>query len=345
MTAAATGRGGLAGSPPYFGLSVDYRKPAESPQPWPAFYDDMGDLAAKAEHLGLDYLWLPEHHFSPDGYAPSPNVVAAALTQRTSRIRIAHGIAVLPYYHPVRMAEDVALLDILSNGRFEPGLGIGWRAEEFAAFGIDVRQRGSRTDESLEIMTRLWAGERVTFHGKHFDLDDVLLMPPPVQQPGPRLWVGGDGPPGIRRAARFGAGLIRTKLSREAYDALVEEWEAAGRSVADVRVSTGLQWFMVSHDPKRTLADAGPGVLAWYQQYASWGSAQKPYASVDELVASGELAVVSPAEAVDRIGSFLAEVPTYVFNIKMRPPGLSYDATVEHLEIYATEVVPQLRAR
>ena len=167
----------------HFGLSVDYRNPSQWALPWPDFFAEMGELAELAEQLGYDYLWLPEHHFSDDGYAPAPLVLASALSQRTSRVRLAMAVAVLPLYHPVRMAEDCAMVDILSKGRFEPGFAVGWREEEFAAFGSDIHERAATTDEALEVMNRLWSGEPVTLHGRRFRLDGVQLMPPPVQRP------------------------------------------------------------------------------------------------------------------------------------------------------------------
>ena len=99
----------------HFGLSVDYRNPPQWARPWPELFAEMGDLVELAEGLGFEYVWLPEHHFSDDGYAPSPLVLAAALSQRTTRMRLAMAVAVLPLYHPVRMAEDCALADILSG--------------------------------------------------------------------------------------------------------------------------------------------------------------------------------------------------------------------------------------
>ena len=327
----------------HFGLSVDYRNPPQWARLWPDFFAEMGQLAELAEQLGFDYLWLPEHHFSDDGYAPAPVVLASALSQRTSRVRLAMAVAVLPLYHPVRMAEDCAMVDILSGGRFEPGFAVGWRPEEFAAFGSDLHERAATTDEALEVMNRLWSGEPVTFEGRRFRLDGVRLMPPPVQRPRPPTWIGGYGRAAMRRAARFGDGIVGAFVTPETYRIYVEELAAAGRDPRHARVASGLQWFMVSHDPERTFHQAAPYVLNWYAHYAAWNASTPPATTAEQLRQAGQFAVLTPAEAVSRITEFVDAVPCHVFNIKMRPPGLPLDATVEHLELFAAEVMPHFR--
>ena len=326
-----------------FGLSVDYRNPPQWAQPWAAYYAEMAELAVAAEALGYDELWIPEHHFAADGYAPSPTVIVSALSSITSRIRLGLAVAVLPLYHPVRMAEDCALVDILSNGRFDPGFAVGWRPDEFAAFGLDVHQRGARTDEMLEVMNRLWAGGPVDFHGRFFDLDGVVLMPPPVQRPRPRTWIGGHGRAAMRRAARYGDGIIGAYVTPEEHAMYLEELAAAGRDPAEGRVASGLQFFMVSHDPERTFHEAAPYVLNWYGHYAAWNAGTTRAASAEELRAKGQLTVVTPEEGVRRIQAFVDAVPCDVFNIKMRPPGYPLAATMEHLELFAAEVMPHFR--
>lgn len=325
-----------------FGLSVDYRNPPQWSVPWPQLYAEMGELAEVAEELGYDYLWLPEHHFADDGYAPSPTVLAAALSQRTARVRIGLAIAILPLYHPVRIAEDCALVDILSNGRFEPGFGVGWRDEEFDAFGRDRRRRGALADEMLEIINRLWAGETVIHHGEHFDLDGVRLMPPPVQRPRPRTWIGGHGRAAMRRAARHGDGIVGAYARHDDVRMYAEELAAAGRPHAR-RIASGLQFFMVSHDPERTFEIAAPYVLNWYGHYARWNAGTARAVTAEELRVKGQFTVVTPAEAISIIGDVVTAIPHDVFNIKMRPPGMPLDATVEHLELFAREVMPHFR--
>lgn len=327
----------------HFGLSVDYRNPPMWAQPWPDYYAEMNALCTYAEELGYDELWLPEHHFADDGYAPTPTLIASALSQRTSRIRLGLAVAVLPLYHPVRMAEDCALVDILSNGRFEPGFAVGWRPDEFAAFGLDVHERGARTDEMLEVMNRLWSGETVTHKGRFFDLDGVRLMPPPVQQPRPTTWIGGHGRAAMRRAARFGDGIVGAYIKADEYALYLDELDACGRGREHARVASGLQFFMVSHDPERTFAMAAPYVLNWYGHYAAWNAGTVRADTANELRAKGQLTVVTPEEAVTIIRDVVSVVPHDVFNIKMRPPGMPLDETVAHLELFAREVMPHFR--
>ena len=149
-----------------FGLIFDFRNPAQWRRPWAEFYARTLDLAVEAEARGYDHVWLTEHHFVDDGYLPSIVPVAAAIAARTTRIRIGSDIMILPFQDPVRIAEDLAVVDILSGGRFDLGVGAGYRAEEFRAIGMSARERHARTRESVELIQRLWTEDHVTFKGR-----------------------------------------------------------------------------------------------------------------------------------------------------------------------------------
>jgi alkanesulfonate monooxygenase SsuD/methylene tetrahydromethanopterin reductase-like flavin-dependent oxidoreductase (luciferase family) len=137
-----------------------------------------------------------------DGYLPSILPVAAAIAARTKRIHIASGVLLMPFHNPVRFAEDIAVVDVLSGGRLELGVGVGFKHEEFEGFGVPFNERGARTNQSLEIIRRLLAGENVTFKSKFFDLTNVKVMPEPIQKPHPSVWLGGFTPAALRRNAR-----------------------------------------------------------------------------------------------------------------------------------------------
>ena len=143
----------------------------------PALSRDSRSDRVGREHNGFDDVWLSEHHFIDDGYLPSILPAAAAIAARTKRIRIASGVLLMPFHNPVRLAEDIAVVDIISGGRFELGVGVGFKLEEFESFGVPFKQRGVRTNQSLEVIRRALAGETVTFKSEFFDFHNIKVMP------------------------------------------------------------------------------------------------------------------------------------------------------------------------
>src|SRR5712672_4674924 len=135
-----------------FGLWYDFRNPARWRQPADRLYREILDQIAWGENNGFDDVWLSEHHFIEDGYLPSILPVAAAIAARTKRIRIVSGVLLVPFQNPVRLAEDIATVDVISGGRFEFGAGVGYKVEEFEGFAIPFSERGARTNEALGIV-------------------------------------------------------------------------------------------------------------------------------------------------------------------------------------------------
>src|SRR5580698_3463491 len=160
-----------------FGLWYDFRNPSQWHQSPDQLYAATFDQISWGENHGFDDVWLSEHHFIEDGYLPSILPVAAAIAARTKRIRIASGVLLMPFHNPVRLAEDIAVVDVISGSRFELGVAIGYKLEEFEGFNVPFKERGGRTNESLEIISRLLSGETVTFKGKYFELNKVKLTP------------------------------------------------------------------------------------------------------------------------------------------------------------------------
>ncbi|MEJ2059188.1 MAG: LLM class flavin-dependent oxidoreductase [Gammaproteobacteria bacterium] len=167
------------------------------------------DEIAYAETLGFDTAWLVEHHFMPGySHASAPELFLAALTQRTRRLRLGHAIVPLPYNHPVRVAERIASLDVLSGGRIEFGFGRGFSPKEYASFGVAMGDSRSYTQESLEIIQRAFASPTVSYQGRHFQLDEVEITPSVVQQPHPPIWTAAVSPDSFDMAARLGIGVL-----------------------------------------------------------------------------------------------------------------------------------------
>src|ERR1700680_1178316 len=156
-----------------FGLWYDFRNPPEGRQASDRLYSEILDQIAWGESHGFDDVWLSEHHFIEDGYLPSILPVAAAIAARTKRIRIASGVLLMPFHNPARLAEDIAVVDVISGGRFEFGVGVGFKVEEFEGFNVPFSERGGRTNEALAIIRQLLDGETLAFKGKFFEFKNV----------------------------------------------------------------------------------------------------------------------------------------------------------------------------
>lgn len=331
-----------------FGLWYAFRNPAQWQKPIQELYAEVIDQIAWAETIGYDDVWLTEHHFCDDAHAPSPLIQAAAVAMRTKTIRIGTAVLLLPLYHPVRVAEDAATIDILSNGRFELGVGIGYKVDEFTGLGISRKERGGRTNEGLDIIRRLWEGETVTHHGKYFHIDGAKLAPLPVQKPRPPIWVGGFNPAAYKRAATLADGYIGTADPGEGTDAYLAEVKAAGKDPAKARVAGGHFWLIVSNDPEKSWAEMGPHLLYQLNMYADWleaaGQSLFPrMPDVAALKASGAAQILTPDEAVKAIEAYTARVPLERYFAWTIPPGFPVRKMDEHLELFANKVMPHFR--
>jgi alkanesulfonate monooxygenase SsuD/methylene tetrahydromethanopterin reductase-like flavin-dependent oxidoreductase (luciferase family) len=160
-----------------------------------AYKEVLGQIEY-AEELGFDNIWLAEHHGSKYGSMPSPQVFAAAAAQATERIRIGIAVSVLPFDNPVRVAEDYAMVDVLSNGRLDLGVGRGYQPPEYKLLGLADKQSISRElfSESLDILIGLWENETFSYAGKHYQVEDASITPRPVQSPRPPIFVAALSP-------------------------------------------------------------------------------------------------------------------------------------------------------
>jgi len=172
------------------------------------FVADIAAEALLAEKLGMHSAWIGEHHFNSLGVLSCPDLVLSYVAAQTKRIRLAPAVTVTPLHHPIRVAEQWATLDLLSNGRVDFACGRGYDRREYAPFHVSFDDNQSIFEEGLEVIRRLWAADdRISHHGKHYSFDDVRITPKPVQQPIP-TYVGSFSKPSIELAARLDCGLI-----------------------------------------------------------------------------------------------------------------------------------------
>lgn len=173
----------------------------KSPQ---EIFDETLEEIAYAEELGFNAVWLAEHHFSRYGILGNPLVLAAAIAQRTKTMRIGTAVVIAPFYDPIRLAEDAALVDVLSGGRLDLGIGRGYQPIEFDGFGVPQDESTTRTEEIVEILKLAWTQETFSFEGKHFSYKDVTVYPKPVQKPHIPFWRAAVSLPTFEAVGRLG---------------------------------------------------------------------------------------------------------------------------------------------
>ena len=331
-----------------FGLWYDFRNPTRWRQPYDRLYNETIEQVAWAENHGFDYVWLSEHHFIDDGYSPSLMPIAAAIAARTRRIRISTAVLLMPFHNPIRIAEDGATVDVLSGGRFELGVGTGYKLEEFKAFGIPFKERGGRTNESLEIIRRLWEGETLTFKGRYFDLERIRLTPEPIQKPRPPLWVGGFTPAAARRAARYADGFVG-RPEKSVFEIYRSELEKLGKPTDNPRLACMAGSLLCSADPEKTWNEAADHIIYQHNLYSRWyreagddrmGPEIRDHAHLREL---GALQVVDPDTCVKIVREMTSELPYTHFFSFFLPPGLPPRWLEPHLELFASKVIPAFR--
>jgi alkanesulfonate monooxygenase SsuD/methylene tetrahydromethanopterin reductase-like flavin-dependent oxidoreductase (luciferase family) len=188
-------------------------------------YERVTEWAQLAEDLGYDSVWFAEHHFSSYGYIPNPLMMAIKIAQVTSRIRLGTAVLVLPFWNPLRVAEDIAMTDQLTQGRLDVGVARGYQPYEFARFGIDMADNRERTDEALEVLLRALTEDGFEFHGNYHDIPETTIFPKPYQKPSPPIWLAAHTSESFEIAARLGLKSITTNSGR-AIDQLEEGWAA-----------------------------------------------------------------------------------------------------------------------
>jgi alkanesulfonate monooxygenase SsuD/methylene tetrahydromethanopterin reductase-like flavin-dependent oxidoreductase (luciferase family) len=332
-----------------FGYLYDFRNPVQWHRPWPELYAETLEFIAWTESVGFEGAWVPEHHGSADGYVPSPLIALAAIAARTKTIKIGSAIALAPLYHPVRFAEDCALIDILSNGRLEMALAIGYRRLETDAYGVSFSSRASRTDEFLQIVRWLWAGETVTYESKHFSIKNASITPRPIHGRVP-LYIGGFSDKALERAAKYGDGF-HGEVS--AYGRYLEQLRACGKDPSSARVRTLDLFFLVANDPDKARRELAPYFHHVNNCYGQWLREDQRTSNVgyDALIkpmtletfkTSGMMRIMTPSQAIVKLEKLHARAPIEHFAM-MAPTGLPLSKFAEYAEVFAKEVIPAFR--
>jgi alkanesulfonate monooxygenase SsuD/methylene tetrahydromethanopterin reductase-like flavin-dependent oxidoreductase (luciferase family) len=336
-----------------FGFMQDFRNPLPWRRPYPELYRALLDQIVRAEELGYDNVWLTEHHFTEDGYNPSLLPTAAAIATRTSRLRIGTFVLLLPFQHPVRVAEDATCVDIFSNGRFDLGVGQGYSYKEFNALCLRREERSARLAEGVELIRRLWTEEQVTFSGKFTQVRDLRLEPRPVQKPHPPIWVGARAEKAIRRAARLGYHLLATGGPDPA-PLYVQTLKECGRDPTDFSIGQ-LRFVYVAETEDKAWEDTQEHIHSMMQFYSEILAEAKDAPGDDQLwqfarpqdirhSAFAEATMIgTPDQVAKKLERFRQDFLCTHFIMGTQLPGLDPKKATRSLELFAKEIMSSFR--
>lgn len=329
-------------------------------------YDQALEQVRWAEELGFDSVWFAEHHFTAYGNIPSTYVMAAAAARVTQRVRLGTAVVLLPFYHPMRAVTEATMVDILSHGRLELGLGRGYQPLEMAGFELDPEETAARFDEGVEILLQAWREGRVDFQGRFYSLRDIPVRLRPVQQPHPPLWMAAISPESFRKAGLRGANLLinpsitppdkmqanlegyRQGLQEAGHDAMPREVGALAQVHVDEDGEAALRrmerhtiWF------HRTLSrqiapDSRERVASSYRLYAR---SKEHLASVEfqEIASSLGAAFGTPEQVAEKLRLLRDQFQVSHFIAWFEVGDMAHEEVLRAMELFARRVMPALR--
>ena len=318
------------------GFYFDLRNPEPWARPWPEVYRRALDLVVEAEGLGADSVWFSEHHLFADGYLPQPLTFAAAVAARTSKVRIGTAVLIAALRPAVLVAEEAAVIDQLSDGRLELGIGAGYSVPEYELYATDISRRYGLTDAAVREIRHL--------------LDDGIVTPPAAQRPFP-IWLGYQGPQGAKRAGRLGVGLL--SLDRALLEPYQEGLVESGHDPSIARTG-GMLDIIVADDPEAAFERILPHYAHQLNSYRAAAVAgtghDAPKEITVEKLRSGAaqkgqipgLRVLSPVDAVAAIRETTDGAPVEHVYLWASVAGMPDDLVERHIELTCTQVASQL---
>ncbi|MFD9222126.1 LLM class flavin-dependent oxidoreductase [Streptomyces sp. NPDC060064] len=310
--------------------------PDATPETLAARYRAALEMAAYADDRGIDSIQTEEHHGATNNWLPSPFVFAGSVLGSTRRIAVTVSAIIGPLYDPLRLAEDIAVLDLIGKGRLVTVAGIGYRPEEYAQLGVEWSRRGKLQDELLETLLKAWTGEPFEYRGR-----TVLVTPRPYTQPHPLLLVGGSSQAAARRAARFGLPFFPSAHLPELEAYYHERRAEYGTEGWTMMPAAKTHLLHIAEDPDRTWAAYGEHFLHEARMYASWQSkdirsaVRSQATTVEELRREGVYRVVTPDECAEADGESLVLHPLC--------GGMPLDEGWRSLHLFAERVLPRLK--
>jgi alkanesulfonate monooxygenase SsuD/methylene tetrahydromethanopterin reductase-like flavin-dependent oxidoreductase (luciferase family) len=315
-----------------------------------AYYREFFEEVLLGETLGFDSVWLEEHHGVKNHYWPSPLIGLAGIATCTERITFGTDILVLPFYHPVRIAEDSAMLATMSGGRFILGAAIGYRPEEFELYQTPLQKRGERYEEALRLIRQLWTQENVQFSGIYYQLDGGKIEPRPVSTP--PLWLGGWGELSLKRAAELGdawvpgptAGLEKLLEAQKTYRNCLRN---VGKEPDSVPTPLTREVIIAATD-EEAWEMAEKHLLINYRDEYGGGVWKHPLIGAEDTVRVDQIGAISqdrflvgsPDTVIRQLQKFQNAFGVDHLICRLYFPGISHDFIMNELKLLASEVMP-----
>lgn len=332
-----------------FGIYISY-KHSRSEDPVRKMDEHLEQIRMIRE-VGLDSVWSGQHWAPAPFWMFHPVPFLARAAAEAGDLFVGTNLLLVPFYHPLDVAELATTMDIVTRGRFMLGVGLGYRDFEFENFGIPKRERVGRLVETVQILRRLWTEDSVTFDGRYFTLKDVRLTLRPVQRPHPPILIGANVPAAVRRAGELGDGWIASgNVSLDSLVRLMNEYEAGRRLAGRPEPSARFLFIdlYLSEDARRAVAEVLPYIKATYEAFVGWGNVKVERLDVPPEALAERFLVGDPDQCVARLREYhrRAGFNHVLARVQLAGPDTSLPQAqvLRTIRLLGTQVAPALRA-
>lgn len=307
------------------------------------FIHEVLEQTEHADRLGYDSVWFAEHHFSEYGILTTPPMLLAVAAQRTKNIRLGVSIVTLPFKNPLQVAEDYALLDVLSNGRLNLGLGSGYLPHEFAGFNVDGQDKALRFNDALAVIEKAWSGERFSHEGEYYQFSDVKLEVTPKQKKVP-TWIGTLSPRGAEFVGKMGYNIMGVPYVasrsiaelKQIIDDYKQAYRDAGHDERQVKTPLAIHTFVA--ETREEAEQVAKEHLNLYLDTRQYGR----NAQFEDLEAREQLLIGSPEDVIERLRKYEAAGCDHVMML-MNFGGLPHEKVLKSMELVAEKVMPAFK--
>jgi alkanesulfonate monooxygenase SsuD/methylene tetrahydromethanopterin reductase-like flavin-dependent oxidoreductase (luciferase family) len=325
----------------------------ETDPPFGRYLRNVIEQVTLAEELGWECQWFTEHHFLQyGGPIPNPAVMLAAVAARTSRIRLGSAIAILPLHHPIQVAEDYAMVDAISGGRLEFGIGRGNTELDYRVYGVDPEERRGRLEEAIELIRSAWAQERFSHHGRFWQVDDCTLTPRPEQsgEGGPPIWLAATSTDSVRWAGRQGFHLMTVShpFPPERVDPIVAAWrdglQESGRDPSRFHIKLHVRVYV--HADRARAREVAEAAIIRYETVYQTGrtGSTKPFSHEtydwEGMLAQGRNIYGNPEDCMRLIQTAAKHFDFDICSTTFNFGGIPYEDVLESMRLFSKEVMP-----